>query len=536
MIPCLIMRDLPVKPSPKAVLFTFLLSALAAPSWAQKTFTAASCSVSDVQAAINLELATPADGDVISIPPGTCTWTGTTAVSASFTTSVTIQGAGAISATTGGASTTGSDVTVIIDNINHSSGPSQSLAITTTAGKSFRLTGVAVESNGSSTVAAEAIVSITGESTAVRVDHCHFLMSSTAPSYDLFLNGVYGVMDHVYFESIGSWGGVRINLGDGNQSWATAEQWGTPNFMFEEDCQFNRHGLGDGHEGARYVFRHNTITSLDHDPPYMANHGLDPGGRGLKEAEVYLNTYTETYTSGVNNPTYSLNSGALLYWGNTISGYRNAVGMDYARKNNGTYNYGTPPSGWGNCSTSAVNGWDQNAVSPSGYACMDMPGRGVGDLLSGSLPTVCNITQNPACDTFTGIWPRQALSPIYVWGNTFTPATGYWPTPLLANGTTLIAANRDYYQQFGDNAESGSFNGTAGVGQGLLSARPSTCTAGPGGNTPGVGYWATDTNTLYVCNPTNTWKVYYTPYTYPHPLTGSSGTVPAPTNLTATVH
>src|ERR1019366_4086571 len=146
MIPCLIMRDLPVKPSPKAVLFTFLLSALAAPSWAQKTFTAASCSVSDVQAAINLELATPADGDVISIPPGTCTWTGTTAVSASFTTSVTIQGAGAISATTGGASTTGSDVTVIIDNINHSSGPSQSLAITTTAGKSFRLTGVAVES------------------------------------------------------------------------------------------------------------------------------------------------------------------------------------------------------------------------------------------------------------------------------------------------------------------------------------------------------------------------------------------------------
>jgi hypothetical protein len=40
----------------------------------------------------------------------------------------------------------------------------------------------------------------------------------------------------------------------------------------------------------------------------------------------------------------------------------------------------------------------------------------------------------------------------------------------------------------------------------------------PGGNTPGVGYWASDINTLYVCNPTNTWTVYYTPFTYPHPL------------------
>src|SRR4051812_46667052 len=73
------------------------------------TYTAASCSQSDVQAAINNEIAHAADGDVISIPAGTCTWTGTTPVSASFKTSVTIQGAGAISATTGGASTTGTD-------------------------------------------------------------------------------------------------------------------------------------------------------------------------------------------------------------------------------------------------------------------------------------------------------------------------------------------------------------------------------------------------------------------------------------------
>ena len=80
--------------------------------------------------------------------------------------------------------------------------------------------------------------------------------------------------------------------------------------------------------------------------------------------------------------------------------------------------------------------------------------------------------------------------------------------------TAEIAQNRDYY----DMVPSG-YNGTSGVGVGLLAARPSTCTAG-------VGYWATDHSTLYQCGAGNTWSTYYTPYTYPHPLdTGSTYTI-----------
>jgi hypothetical protein len=81
------------------------------------------------------------------------------------------------------------------------------------------------------------------------------------------------------------------------------------------------------------------------------------------------------------------------------------------------------------------------------------------------------------------------------------------------------------------------FTGSVGVGAGTLAARPTTCTTG-------VGYWATNqsitnltgmvgvdpatpvSGTLYKCTATNTWTAFYTPYTFPHPLT--TGGLPPP--------
>ena len=486
------------------------------------TYTAASCNLSAVQAAIDAEAATPADGDIIAIPAGTCTWTGTVHVIGYPTTSVTIQGAGAQYANSGGATLSGSDTTVIIDNISHSGGDANVMVFNVAAGKSLRLTGFALLQNGSSSSSNEMIL-IAGPSTSIRIDHIHTYMQMG--SYQVkFLNS-YGLLDHNFFEGTGGWGGISIHRpwtsGAGDEQWAEADQFGTANFVYVEDSQFLNSGIGDSQDGGRYVMRHNSMLSSQSPGPQMANHGLDASnGRSTRAGEVYLNSMVSTVSGGLGQPTFSNNGGPTLFWGNTVTQYQSGLGVDYTRKDNSTYNYGTPPSLWGNCSSSGGNGWDQNLSAPSGYACMDQPGRGQGDLATGWLPAVCNSTLG--CSTYNGQWLRQALSPIYVWANNFTTASSHSGLLVGNLAAPLVSDNRDYYQQFGTGAEPGSFDGTAGIGEGLLSARVSTCTAGPGGNTPGVGYWATDQNTLYVCNPTNTWTAYYTPYTYPHPLQGAT--------------
>ena len=98
----------------------------------------------------------------------------------------------------------------------------------------------------------------------------------------------------------------------------------------------------------------------------------------------------------------------------------------------------------------------------------------------------------------------------YYWNNTKNSTTRLDP---VIGGTVdyggsiglVPQVNRDFWFQ------GSSFNGTTGVGVGPLASRPATCTTG-------VAFWATDEGKLYVATATNVWTLYYTPYTYPHPL------------------
>jgi len=101
----------------------------------------------------------------------------------------------------------------------------------------------------------------------------------------------------------------------------------------------------------------------------------------------------------------------------------------------------------------------------------------------------------------SGLSTLQASEPLFVWSNTGPNAT------LAVSGGSV--QNKDYFVD-GSNC-------TSGVTGGLDAAKCAACTQG-------VGYWATDTRTLYRCGAANTWSVYYTEYACPHPLTGLTGT------------
>jgi hypothetical protein len=173
---------------------------------------------------------------------------------------------------------------------------------------------------------------------------------------------------------------------------------------------------------------------------------------------------------------------------------------------------------------SVGSNWDGNTEAATGYPCIDTPGRGQGDLITGTSPNMTNAATG-CISSQSCAWLRQALEPVYEWLNLpFTPAAGYGGSLVnVSREAEVLIENRDFYKY------TESFTGVAGVGSGARSSRPGTCTTG-------VAYWSTDQGgnwntsngdandgTLDVCTETNTWtNASYTPYTYPHPLRGGS--------------
>ena len=537
--------------------FILIASFWAFQASAQTTYPATSCSQIAVSAAILAEQVHPVDGDIISIPAGTCTWPLNTGINKTFTNSVTIQGAGAVSSTANGAGTTGTDQTVLL-----LTGTSALFNITTTAGKSFRLTGIAFEGQTGEPALTNGLVHIGGTSTAVRVDHCHFHVPASVQEGIIYAGAINGVGDHDYFTTDASFGVLNAILflngelwgghTNAHGSWADSSHWGTSQFIFQEDSRFVDVGVTDMNNGARLVFRHNNVVcdSSAVDQCQMYSHGIATGlMRGFKEAEVYLNTWNSTAPADT-GAIQSLNSGSELFCRNTATGtWKAMLQTSYNFRNQagggGNYSYPPPSAGWGYCGSAAggPTNWDGNNNTTNGYPCLGQPGRGKGDLLSGTtFAALVNST------TGTVAWPHEQLTPLYSWMNRYTSTHYGGVYGALSNGVPTNSNNVDFFYECGavngftnPSCPSG-FTGATGTGYGLLSARPSTCTGNTdpmtGGAAPGVAYWATDTNTLYVCNPTNTWTVYYTPYTYPHPLVagGTTGTgVSPPAALTATV-
>ena len=501
------------------------------------TITAASCSVTAVQSALNQASA----GDTVRIPGGTCSWG--SGFSWSAPPNVTLIGAGNLATIGGG------DATVIVDD---SPSGAPLLTIDTSGSGTFRLAGITFR-GGSGRIKEGGMIYVGGSSTQVRIDHNHINKSTYSPQNSgkfMVLGGtITGLVDQNLFSAGSAIGWIHIVNGGstGDQAWAAPTGFGGGNFLFLEnnrlvglvDRGFSPPAytatLTDCHTGGRYVARYNTIIAGAVGQTHPTGHaGHD---RGCRAHELYGNTVTSPVDSRTEQPNFAFeynNSGTALVWGNSFDQvYKNIFVLNAIRRNNGTYGQSATPNGWGYCGTE-FNGtgskWDGNTNSVSGYPCLDQPGRGQGDLLSGDFPNEINSR------TGSISWPNQKLEPIYEWLNVGSVASGWGGGYMNNQAPSRIAANRDYYLY------TPGFSGAAGVGSGPRSNRPTICT-------PGVAYWSTDQGgnwhtqnglgndgTLDICTAPNTWtNGAYTPYTYPHPLaqtqTPPQGSLPAPMNL-----
>lgn len=216
---------------------------------------------------------------------------------------------------------------------------------------------------------------------------------------------------------------------------------------------------------------------------------------------------THTGSSGVQILTDSTKSWTVNQWaGYALLDITQGLSWQVGSNTSDTASYESQPN---NPSWTLTSG-DEYAILRS-TQCFDQPALSGGSLLSGTVPAI------PAS--------AETVDPIYEWDNTgTTPLHGY-----VESDSLLIAADSGYYSGGANGAQTNAtspFDGTTGVGFGTLANRPTTCTQG-------VGYFATDQGTwnhsgngfgqgvLYTCSATNTWTASYTPYTYPHPLTGN---------------
>lgn len=544
-----------------------------------QTINAASCSAADWQTAFNAVTNTTRTVNIPSCPSGVHWTTAVILNVPSGNVSLSVIGAGT-------ASTGGGDQTVIIDD--YGSGSSLLVINGNSSPTSFvRLSGITIQV-GNGPTKYGGLIGVNG-SEQFRFDHSHLNMIGASGTAGMRLVGcIYGVADRNIVDASGVNNGIQeynqgscnndfLNVGD--KVWNAPTAFGSANAFYLEYNVFNDGFANDCTLGGSFVMRVNTFNETTNTGSVVQTHPTGGAGRwrGCRQSETYLNTFN---ISTFMNAGIFISSGTGLIWGNSAAasscgpgcglGAKQFVQLESVLTKNVAYGQQVPPFGWGYCGTqSGLSGggsnWD-GSQGATGYPCLDQPGRGVGDFLTGGFTYDGSGTNNVTNST-TGCnssqpcaYPRQALEPFYIWGSGWL-SPGWQPPPSNTDAfvgvntyglTSVLNQNVDYYTGIKDDGTPITFTGQTGIGAGIRAARPATCTTG-------VAYWSTDQGNwnqsgsggqgvldLCVNNANGAWQnAWYTPYTLPHPLTGSqtsftltltalNGTVTGPNCATGT--
>lgn len=332
-------------------------------------------------------------------------------------------------------------------------------------------------------------------------------------------NGIHpqGIWDHNRFQdgvAIHTNGTLdQLNEGDVQHAiWAEESPLGDSSKVIYLEANYftnsaNTTNYGDGNYGGRSVIRFNTtsggaIVAWEYHSPQGDN-------RGYQRWENYKNHHINLdIHDGCFFGMHSLRGGTGVVFDNAMtgatSGCNNKISMDNVRSADNVAVFGL-------CDGTRT-GIDQNTGGQLGWHCRDQIGISHDLSQWDHLPTPLSWNQN--------------LKPAYLWNNTEGASNAPVTVDTAGNNLTHIIANRDFY----DYSTATGSPQTVGVRQGTIANRPANCTTG-------VAYWATDEGEwnsdnpgvdgrLYKCTATNTWTLYYTPYTYPHPWTGASQSTP----------
>ncbi|MCU0521415.1 MAG: hypothetical protein MUF84_12065 [Anaerolineae bacterium] len=297
-----------------------------------------------------------------------------------------------------------------------------------------------------------------------RIDHCRFV--SEAGAVINAQGNMQGVADNCEFVyTSNAWRAYLflVSATSGDRSCWDSVGYAVPGHPFGQADQFYiEDSTIDGPmwceagQGGRYAVRHNLFTN-DTEFDMFDAHGNQPdtGNYATVKVEIYDNVFTGLTKS---HRLIAARGGKSLVYNNTLTGTSQV-------------------------DSAFLNSYEEN-----------------NDYLS------------PVNDASVSV---QYPNDCYFFANT---KNGVRFTDVTISGTfnyTGIGAPQRVVPQkdldlFWEQA--GTFTGASGVGVGLIAERPVS------GLTVGVGYWATDESVLYRATGSAAWEVYYTPYTYPHPL------------------